>query len=226
LSVRRYRTSAENGRMIRGDGVLEYGCPHCAPKGRAAVTALHKLIFVSSNAEKHREIRDALRSAGWEVERAPVDVAEIQSLDPAMVAEHKARLAFEHLGGEPILVEDTGLALTAWNGYPGALIKWVLGAVGEEGLCRQLDAWADRSAVATVALCLYDGADARLFLGTTRGTITNSPRGKHGFGWDSIFQPEGYTQTYGEMLREAKMGISMRAQAVAALREYLLGGAV
>lgn len=187
------------------------------------MTDPRRLIFVSSNAEKHREIRDALRSSGWEVERVALDAPEIQSLDPAVVAEHKARLSYERLDGRPVLVEDTGLALVAWNGYPGALIKWVLGAVGEEGLCRQLDAWADRRAQATVALCLYDGRQARLFLGTARGTITPSPRGQHGFGWDSIFQPEGYTLTYGEMPRDEKMRISMRAEAVAALREYLRG---
>lgn len=180
-----------------------------------------RLIFVSSNAEKHREIHDTLYAVGWEVERLALDLPEVQSLDPAAVAEHKARLAFEQLGGEPVLVEDTGLALLAWNGYPGALIKWVLGAVGEEGICRQLDAWMDRRAVATVTLCLYDGAGARTFLGTTTGTITASPRGSFGFGWDSIFQPDGHALTYGEMPREVKMGISMRAQAAAALAEYL-----
>lgn len=186
-----------------------------------SVSTPRTLIFVSSNAEKHREIRDALQAVGWAVERVALDVPEIQSLDPAVVAEHKARAAFDQLGGEPALVEDTGLALLAWGSYPGALIKWVLGAVGEEGLCRQLDAWPDRRARATVALCLYDGVEARVFLGTTTGTITASPRGKYGFGWDSIFQPDGYELTYGEMPREAKMGISMRAQAVAALADFL-----
>lgn len=190
------------------------------------MTDLRRLIFVSSNAEKHREIRAALRSSGWDVERVALDVPEIQSLDPAVVAEHKARLSYERLSGEPALVEDTGLALAAWNGYPGALIKWLLGAIGEEGLCRQLDAWPDRRAQATVVLCLYNGVEAHLFRGTTVGTITASPRGEYGFGWDSIFQPDGYTLTYGEMPREAKMRISMRAEAVAALREHLLGRAV
>lgn len=181
-----------------------------------------KLVFVSSSAEKHREIRAALLSCGYEVERVALDLPEVQSLDPAVVAEHKARRAYDLLGGEPALVEDTGLALEAWNGYPGALIKWVLGAVGEEGLCRQLDAWPNRRALATVALCLYDGTHARLFCGSVPGSITQGPRGEHGFGWDSIFQPEGHSRTYGEMAREEKMGISMRARAVAALRAYLL----
>lgn len=181
-----------------------------------------RLIFVSSNIEKHREIRAALLNAGTEVERIALDLPEIQSLDPAEVAAYKARRAYELLNGEPVLVEDTGLALTAWNGYPGALIKWVLGAVGEEGLCRQLDPWPNRSAQATVALCLHNASGAHIFIGSAPGVIVHSPRGEHGFGWDSLFQPEGYSRTYGEMRREEKMLISMRAQAVEALRMHLL----
>ncbi len=179
------------------------------------------LYFVSSNEEKRREIEDGLRTVGYTVERVALDLPEIQSLDPAVVAEHKARLAYEHLDGRTALVEDTGLALHAWNGYPGALIKWVLAAVGEEGLCRQLDPWPDRRARATVVLCLFDGVEARLFSGSVEGVITHAPRGEHGFGWDSIFQPASMTMTYGEMPREVKMQISMRARAVAALQNYL-----
>ncbi len=185
------------------------------------MTPPRRLIFVSSNVEKHREIRAALLNDGVEVERVALDLPEIQSLDPAEVAAYKARRAYELLNGEPVLVEDTGLALAAWNGYPGALIKWVLGAVGEEGLCRQLDPWPDRTARATVALCLYDASGAHVFTGSTQGVIAPFPRGAHGFGWDSIFEPEGYSRTYGEMQREEKMRISMRALAVAALRAHL-----
>lgn len=180
------------------------------------------LFFVSSNDEKHREIRSALAVCDVTVERIDLDLPEIQSLDPVTVAGYKARKAHERLQRGLVLVEDTGLAVHAWNGYPGALIKWVLGAVGEAGLCRQLDAWQDRRATATVALCLFDGRAMMTFTGQSDGVITSEPRGNHGFGWDSIFQPAGYSITYGEMPREAKMGISMRARALDALKAHLL----
>ncbi len=183
---------------------------------------MNKLYFVSSNEEKYREIRGALLESGVEVERISLDLPEIQSLDPVEVAAYKARKAYEHLQTGSVLVEDTGLEILAWNGFPGALIKWVLKTVGEEGLCRQLNAWSDRRSRATVILCLFDGHDLHVFRGQSEGTITASPRGEFGFGWDSIFQPDGYTQTYGEMLREAKMQISMRGRAVEALRRFLL----
>lgn len=181
-----------------------------------------RLLFVSSNEEKFREIRGGLVVPGLTVERVDLDVPEIQALDPAEVAAYKARRAYEQAGGAAVLVEDTGLALRAWNGYPGALVKWLVRAVGEEGLCRQLDAWPDRAARATVALCLNDGRESRCFNGVAEGRITAGPRGTHGFGWDSIFQPDGWDITYGEMRREDKMRISMRARAVEALRTYLL----
>lgn len=180
-----------------------------------------KLYFVTSNEDKFREIHGTLAACPVDLARVTVDVPEIQSIDPAEVAAFKALRAYEQLDGGWALTEDSGLGIDAWHGYPGALIKWVEKAVGEPGLCRQLDAWADRSATATVALCLYDGARVHTFVGQTHGQIVHEPRGEFGFGWDSIFQPNGYSITYGEMPREEKMKISMRAQALAQLQAYL-----
>jgi non-canonical purine NTP pyrophosphatase (RdgB/HAM1 family) len=176
---------------------------------------------VSSNENKYREIRGALETCPVEVQRVVLDLPEIQSLDPAEVASYKARRAYEHVQRGLVLVEDTGLVIDAWNAYPGALIKWVLSAVGEEGLCRQLDAWDDRRATATVVLCLFDGQIMHTFSGQTHGVITATPRGVFGFGWDSIFQPDGYTITYGEMPRDVKMQISMRTRALDKLKTHL-----
>lgn len=184
--------------------------------------SLPVLHFVSSNENKFREIRGALETCPVVVERVALDLPEIQSLDPAEVAAYKARRAWEHLGSGWVLVEDTGLAIRAWAGFPGALIKWALATLGEAGLCRQLHDWPDRHATATVVLCLFDGQHMHTFSGQTEGTITHTPRGEFGFGWDSIFQPDGYEITYGEMPRDAKMQISMRGQAVDRLRHFLM----
>ncbi len=184
--------------------------------------AMPKLYFVSSNEEKYREICLALDGSAVEIERVALDLPEIQSLDPAEVAAYKARKAYEQVQRGLILVEDTGLAVHAWNGFPGALIKWVLATLGEAGMCRQLDAWADRRATATVALCVSDGAEIYTFIGQSEGSITREPRGTLGFGWDSIFQPDGYSITYGEMPRDDKMGISMRGRALDGLKDFLL----
>jgi len=182
------------------------------------------ITFVSSNEEKYYEIRTTLTGTGHELRRAALDLPEIQALDPVEVAGHKARAAWAALGSGSVLVEDTGLGVDVWGGYPGALVKWALATVGEAGLCRQLDAWPDRRATATAALCLFDGATLRPFVGVAHGVITAAPRGAFGFGWDSIFQPDGYAITYGEMPRADKLRISMRADALRRLRAYLGGG--
>ncbi len=179
------------------------------------------ITFVSSNEEKFYEIRATLAGTGRDVRRVSLDLPEIQALDPVEVAAHKARAAWAALGEGSVLVEDTGLGVDVWGGYPGALVKWVVAAVGEAGLCRQLDAWNDRRATATAALCLFDGATLRPFVGVAHGVITDAPRGTFGFGWDSIFQPDGYSITYGEMPREEKLRISMRSEALRQLREFL-----
>ncbi len=183
-----------------------------------------ELFFVTSNEDKFREMRGTLAECPVDLERITLDVPEIQAIDPAEVAAFKAQHAYSQLQRGWVLVEDSGLGIDVWNGYPGALIKWVEKAVGESGLCRQLDAWADRRATATVVLCLYDGERLRQFVGQTHGQITHEPRGDYGFGWDSIFQPEGYPITYGEMQRDDKMEISMRTLALVQLKAFLLNG--
>jgi non-canonical purine NTP pyrophosphatase (RdgB/HAM1 family) len=194
----------------------------CRVDNGEQIVANPTLYFVSSNEDKYREIRGALAECPVETVRISLDLAEIQSLDPGKVAAYKAREAYEFLGRGLVLVEDTGLVFRAWNGYPGALIKWALATIGEAGLCRQLDGWEDRRATATVVLCLFDGRDMHTFTGQSEGEITHEPRGEFGFGWDSIFQPAGYAITYGEMPRETKMKISMRGQALDKLKSYLL----
>ena len=183
-----------------------------------------KLYVVTSNSDKFREMHSTLAECQVDLEHIALDLPKIQAINPAEVAVHKAQKAYERLKTGWVLVEDSGLGIDSWNGYPGALIKWVEQAIGESGLCRQLDAWADRSATATVALCLYDGEHLRQFVGQTHGQITPKPRGDYGFGWDSIFQPESYTITYGEMPRADKMKISMRTLALAKLKTFLLDG--
>ena len=96
-----------------------------------------KAIFVTTNEHKRREVQEIL---GFELERADLDLPEIQAIEPAEVAANKARAAREALGrpGLPVLVEDSGLMVDAWDGFPGALTKWLMQSVGNEGLLRML----------------------------------------------------------------------------------------
>ncbi len=172
------------------------------------------VTLISTNTHKVREYE---RLLGATLASASPPLDEIQSIDPLPVVEHKARLAYAALN-RPVLVEDTGLAFVAWNGLPGALIKWFLSSLGPEGLCRMMRAEANRAATATTLLGYCDGASVRTFAGTVQGSIPAQPRGTRGFGWDAIFQPEASVRTFAEMSATEKDRFSMRRKALETFR--------
>src|SRR5215203_5855302 len=179
-----------------------------------------KAIFVTTNEHKRREVQEIL---SVELESADLDLPEIQAIEPADVAAEKARAAREALDDTdlPVIVEDSGLMVDAWGGFPGALTKWVMQSVGNEGLLRMLAPDEDRSATAVcvVALAGTEG-EVRTFRGEVRGTVAGNPRGEGGFGYDPVFVPGWSEETYAEM-GEAKNTDSHRARAFRALKEWL-----
>ena len=182
-----------------------------------------KAIFVTSTENKLREAREIL---GIELESAPLDLPEPQAISVADVASEKARAARAALGDppHPVLVEDSGLVFGAWNGLPGALTKWFLQSVGNEGLLKMLASYEDRSARAVCALAVaFPDSPARVFVGEVPGRIAPSPKGESGFGWDPIFVPETPGgETYAE-LGARKNDDSHRARAFRAARATLAG---
>lgn len=179
-------------------------------------------LFVTSNPNKAREAAGILKI---QLHNVALDLPELQSLDVAEVAANKAATARESLGfpDSPVLVEDSGLIVEAWNGLPGALTKWFLSSVGNEGLLKMLAAEEDRSARAVCAVAVAtSGGAVRVFTGVVGGSVAHEPRGSGGFGWDRIFVPEGYDQTYAE-LGARKHEDSHRVRAFEAAREALEG---
>lgn len=166
------------------------------------------LVFVTSRAEK------ALEAArlGFEIERLDLDLPEPQALDPSDIVEAKARAAFAALE-RPVLVEDSGLAIRAWGGFPGALVKWLEKSAGVANLARMLDPFTDRSATAVCTIAYCDGGEVVTARGETPGTIAAAPRGAGGFGWDVLFIPDGSDRTFAEMAPEEKDRVSHRRRA-------------
>jgi non-canonical purine NTP pyrophosphatase (RdgB/HAM1 family) len=149
---------------------------------------------------------------GFRFELASLDLDEIQGLDPADIVESKARGAYARLG-RPVLVEDSGLAIRAWGGFPGALVKWLERSAGLDGIALMLDPFPDRAATATCAVALYDGSTLSQGRGECPGSIAEAPRGGGGFGWDSLFIPDGSRLTFAEMAAEEKDRVSHRRRA-------------
>lgn len=181
---------------------------------------IDRVSLITGNEGKAREYAALL---GIEVTAVKEDLIEIQALDVAEVVERKVADAYAKLRS-PVLVDDTGLVLNAWNGLPGALIAWFLDTVGPQGLLDMAAGVTDRSATVTTALGYADNDGIRVVTGTLHGVLTTEPRGQEGFGYDAIFAPDSGRRTFAEMTSDEKNQVSHRRLAVEALRTELSAG--
>jgi XTP/dITP diphosphohydrolase len=197
-----------------------------------SAAAAPPFVLVTGNPGKLAEAR---RLAGRGLEAVAIDLPEIQSLDLEAVLRAKGDEAWRRIG-RPLVVEEAGLGLAALNGFPGPLVKWMLDAVGAEGIARAAAALGDTRAVARCAL-LYldgptDGARTVLAHGATDGRLVLPARGARGFGWDPVFVPDGAGEsggagdgrTFGELSDTEKDAISHRGRAWRALLARLAAG--
>lgn len=180
------------------------------------------ITFVTGNAKKLEELRAILgNSFPLEIISHKLDLPELQG-DIEEVSVKKCQEAARRLN-RPVLVEDTALCFNALKGLPGPYIKWFLDKLEPEGLPRLLTGWEDKSALAVCTFAYCSGTcedlDVVLFQGITEGTIVQ-PRGTRDFGWDCVFQPIGYNQTYAELPKPEKNKISHRYKALEKFKEY------
>jgi non-canonical purine NTP pyrophosphatase (RdgB/HAM1 family) len=168
--------------------------------------------LITGSAGKAREVAEIL---GGELAHRPLDLPEVQAVRLEDVVGAKAEAAYARLGA-PVIVEDTGLFFAAWNGLPGALVKWFVDTVGVEGICRMLSAFPDRQAVARTVVAAHDGR-LRTYAGEVSGRVADVPAGSGGFGWDAVFIPDGQARTFAEMTEREKLGFSMRRIAFEAM---------
>ena len=170
-------------------------------------------VLVTGNAGKIAEARLAV---GMDLEAVEVDLPEVQSLDYHEVLRAKAEEAWRRIG-RPLVVEEAGLDLAALNGFPGPLVKWMLQAVGAEGIARTAASLGNVRAAARCFLLYKDGEREILAEGRTDGTLVLPGRGAHGFGWDPVFLPDGSTLTFAELTGSEKDPVSHRGKAWRAL---------
>lgn len=175
----------------------------------APTRALPPLTLVTGNPDKGLE---AERILGRQVDVVAEDLPEIQSLDLMEVLDAKGTEAARRLG-RPVVVEETGLELGVLGGFPGPLVKWMLAAIGAEGIARVAISLGDPSVTARCALLSVDGDRRIVGRGATRGELVLPPRGGRGFGWDPVFRPEGEDLTYGELDGDRKDEIGHRGRA-------------
>lgn len=179
---------------------------------------MKKITFITGNKAKAEQLS---RHFNIKVDHKKLDLNEIQSLNLKAIVAQKAIDAYEIIKS-PVLVEDVSLKFNALGNLPGPLIKWFLEELGNSGLCRLINHYKkNRSAIAEVAFCLYDGKEPMIFKAEVKGKIATHPKGEKGFGWDPIFIPDGQNQTWAEMNEADQRSISMRKIALEKLEKYL-----
>ncbi len=180
---------------------------------------LPAFVLVTGNANK---LREAERILGFRPEALDIDLPEIQALDLEEVLRAKGEEAWARVG-EPLVVEETGLELPALGGFPGPLVKWMLKAIGPEGIARTANALGDPRATARCALLFRSAERTVVASGATSGRLVVEPRGHEGFGWDPVFVPEGFDVSYAELSAAQKDEHGHRGRAWRALRRALAG---
>lgn len=176
-----------------------------------------ELTFITGNPAKAKYLSEYFHLP---IAHKKLDVPEIQSLDIREIVEAKAKSAYAMLG-TPVIVEDVSVTFVALKRLPGPLIKWFLETLGNEGLCKLLDGYDDRAAVAEVMYAYCDGGEPHVFHGRVEGRIGKHPKGETNFGWDPVFIPNGYQETWAEMSGDEKHATSMRKPALAQLAQFL-----
>lgn len=187
-----------------------------------------KLIFATNNLHKLDEIRSvagldieilSLRDIDIEVE-IPEDFDTLQEN-----ALQKARFIHEKTGMD-CFADDTGLEIDALDGRPGVKSARYAGPQcnPEDNIRKVLTELVNinqRSARFTTVIALIIDNKEHIFMGKVEGEIIQSKQGVSGFGYDPIFRPEGYLQTFAEMPANEKNQISHRARAVQQLVAFL-----
>ncbi|WP_430422348.1 RdgB/HAM1 family non-canonical purine NTP pyrophosphatase [Phenylobacterium sp.] len=190
-----------------------------------------RLVVATHNPGKARELAEILEGRFRLVAAGELGLPEPEETEQTFQGNAllKARAAAE-ASGLIALADDSGLSVKALDGAPGIYSARWAGPSKDFGLAmkkveeRLEEVGAeDFAAWFTSSLAVaWPGGPAVVVEGRVDGVLTFPPRGDKGFGYDPIFIPEGFTQTFGEMEPAAKDGMSHRARAFVKLKAALL----
>ncbi len=188
-----------------------------------------KLVFATNNKHKLDEVRKITSHHPVEI----VSLAEINCFDdiPETAdtlegnALQKAHYIQEKFGLN-CFADDTGLEVEALNNAPGVYSARYAGPghdseANMKKLLHEMEGKENRKARFRTVIALVWNGKTYTFEGIVNGIITTTKRGENGFGYDPIFIPEGYEQTFAELGNDIKNQISHRAKAVEKLDEFL-----
>lgn len=194
-----------------------------------------RIVFATNNAHKLEEIRAILGHSHDILSLNDIlchaDIPETADTLEGNALQ-KARYVWEHYHLS-VFADDTGLEVDALGGAPGVYSARYAGGAGHDSeanmakLLRELHGHTDRTARfrTVIALILADGSDKgfseHLFEGKVEGRIATERQGSEGFGYDPLFVPDGYDESFAQLGTAVKNRISHRARAVARLTDFL-----
>lgn len=192
---------------------------------------MKEIIFATNNAHKLKELRaivgDSIKLLSLSDIGCHDDIPEdADTLEGNALA--KARWVHARYGGACI-ADDTGLEVDALGGAPGVHTARYAGPGHDPAanMAKLLNAMAgvedgERTARFRTVIAYIDATGAEhTFEGAVEGSILSQPRGTEGFGYDPVFMPEGWTQSFAEAGADAKNAISHRARATKAFTDFL-----
>lgn len=187
-----------------------------------------KLVFATNNKNKLKEVQALLPK---EIEILSLsDIGchdEIE--ESALTLQGNAQIKSDHVVsqyGYDCFADDTGLEVDFLNGAPGVRSARYAGlqatAIDNSNkLLKELGESDRRNSRFRTVISLYLGGKQYFFEGVCEGLILKEPKGLKGFGYDPIFQPKGFTESFAEMSMEQKGEISHRGRAVKQLIDFL-----
>lgn len=186
-----------------------------------------KIVFATNNRHKLEEVSAMLGDGIEMLSLADIgcteDIPETEDTFSGNALQ-KARYVKEHYGLD-CFADDTGLEVTSLGGAPGVHSARYAGDHDSEAnmtkLLKELHGANDRSAQFRTVIALVLNGTETLFEGIVKGHISEERHGEEGFGYDPLFIPDGYEQSFAELGMDIKNRISHRGRAVKKLVEYL-----
>lgn len=188
-----------------------------------------RIVFATNNSHKLDEIRNILGSS-FEVMSLNELGCHDDIPETGTTLEENARQKAQYIYDKyhcNVFADDTGLEVDALGGEPGVYSARYAGGEGHDSeanmtkLLKNLEGEDNRKAQFRTVIALILDGKTSLFDGIVKGEIIKERRGGEGFGYDPIFQPEGYDKTFAELGNDIKNTISHRARAVAKLAAFL-----
>lgn len=188
---------------------------------------MKELVLASANKKKIAELNDLLQDIKV---LSLKDIGFEQDIEEPFFtfqenAFQKANTIYQFCG-KNVLADDSGICVEALGHKPGVLSARYAGEKANdkanlEKLLTEMKEMTNRRAYYKSVLCLIWKGEAHYFEGECHGRLIEHPIGENGFGYDPIFVPDGYTETFAQLPSSVKQGMSHRAKAMQQLLHFL-----